>query len=96
MDGFTLSSNVACVEFKTMATDVLGGALTQFGLHSLRAGAANDAELQGCSLSEIMFQGSWKSGTVLQYAKWRMWRMHWVCVYKEIGTLGFCKWGSGL
>jgi hypothetical protein len=35
----------------------LGGSPQQFGLHSLRAGAATDAEELGWSVSQIMFMG---------------------------------------
>lgn len=41
----------------------------QFGLHSLRAGAATDAEKDGRCLSEIMFKGRWRSSTVLRYLR---------------------------
>jgi hypothetical protein len=39
------------------------------GLHSLRAGAASDAEKQNKTLSEIMFMGRWRSPTVLVYLR---------------------------
>ena len=55
--------------FQDIAVLVLGGEPRQYGLHSLRAGAATDAETDGKHLSEIMFQGSWKSATVFQYMR---------------------------
>jgi hypothetical protein len=40
-----------------------------FGFHSLRAGAAMDAERDGWALSGIMHAGRWRSATVLQYLR---------------------------
>lgn len=42
---------------------------SDFGLHSLRAGGASDAEDKGMSLSQIMFMGRWRSPTVLIYLR---------------------------
>ena len=55
--------------FQETAITALGGSKGQYGLHSLRAGAATDAEAEGKCLSEIMFQGRWRSATVLQYMR---------------------------
>ena len=66
---FTVQSDYARQQLQIVASRALGNSQQQFGLHSLRAGAATDAEKQGQCLSEIMFQGRWKSATVLQYMR---------------------------
>lgn len=66
---FSTDCGVARKKFQEIAVWVLGGEPGQYGLHSLRAGAATDAEVDGKQLSEIMFQGRWKSATVLQYMR---------------------------
>lgn len=53
--------------FQVVATAALGGSNADYGLHSLRAGGATDAEEKGYSLSEIMFLGRWRSPAVLVY-----------------------------
>jgi integrase len=55
--------------FQQVAAASLGGLPQQFGLHSLRAGAATDAEELGWSVSQIMFMGRWRSPTVLVYLR---------------------------
>ena len=55
--------------FQSRASSVLGGSPSQYGLHSLRAGAATDADGDGVALSTIKFRGRWKSATVLQYMR---------------------------
>jgi hypothetical protein len=66
---FQLDVGMVRRSFQSMAAQALGGLGEQYGLHSLRAGAATDAEADGRHLSEIMFQGRWKSATVLQYMR---------------------------
>lgn len=56
-------------EFQRRASKSLGGIPGQYGLHSLRAGAATDAERGGMAVSEIKFRGRWRSATVLQYMR---------------------------
>jgi hypothetical protein len=56
-------------DFKEIAHKVLKCAQRDIGLHSLRAGAASDAEEQGLTLSDIMFMGRWRSPTVLVYLR---------------------------
>ena len=46
---------------------MLGGEPGQYQLHSLRARAATDTETHGRYVRKIMFQGRWKSATVLLY-----------------------------
>lgn len=55
--------------FQEVAATALGGVPRDFGLHSLRAGGATDAEESGWSISEIMFMGRWRSPTVLVYLR---------------------------
>jgi integrase len=55
--------------FQSVAAESLGGTPQAYGLHSLRAGAATDAEELGWSVSEIMFMGRWRSPTVLVYLR---------------------------
>jgi integrase len=55
--------------FQSVAAECLGGTPQAYGLHSLRAGAATDAEELGWSVSEIMFMGRWQSTTVLVYLR---------------------------
>ena len=55
--------------FQEVAAITLGGDPKDYGLHSLRAGGATDAEELGCSVSEIMFMGRWRSPTVLVYLR---------------------------
>jgi integrase len=55
--------------FQQVASTALGGQPQDFGLHSLRAGGATDAEELGWSVSEIMFMGRWRSPTVLVYLR---------------------------
>ena len=66
---FALDAGTCRTLFQEQAARALGGAPRQYGLHSLRAGAATDAEMQGCSFSEIMFLGRGQSTCVLQYMR---------------------------
>ena len=69
--GTVLSTDCGVVRkiFRDVAVLVLGGEPGQYGLHSLRAGAAMDAETDDTYPCEILFQGRWKSATVLQYTR---------------------------
>ena len=66
---FSTDRGVVRKRFQAVAVLVLGGEPGQYRLHSLTAGAATDAETDGRYLSESMFQGHWKSATVLQYMR---------------------------
>ena len=66
---FSTDRGVVRKRFQAVAVLVLGGEPGQYRLHSLTAGAATDAETDGTYLCEILFQGRWKSGTVLQYMR---------------------------
>ena len=52
--------------YASLVSDNPGG---DYGLHSLRAGGATDADAQGKSLGEIKVMGRWRSTTVLQYIR---------------------------
>ena len=62
--------------YVAVASDNPGG---DYGLHSLRAGGATDADAQGKSLGEIQVMGRWRSTTVLQYIR------HADAMAKELG-----------
>lgn len=66
---FTVSQQTARVALQLVAGFLTGQDRYKFGLHSLRAGAATDAEAAGAALSLIMFMGRWRSATVLQYLR---------------------------
>ncbi len=66
---FSFSVDVVRQALQQTAAVQLGGAPKDYGLHSLRAGAATDAEEEGWSISEIMFMGRWRSPTVLVYLR---------------------------
>jgi integrase len=66
---FCLAIDVVRRKFQEVAATALGGTTKDYGLHSLRAGAATDAEELGWSISEIMFMGRWRSPTVLVYLR---------------------------
>jgi hypothetical protein len=66
---FTFSVDGVRQAFQQTASTQLGGVPKDYGLHSLRAGAATDAEEEGWSISEIMFMGRWRSPTVLVYLR---------------------------
>lgn len=66
---FSLHVDAVRKAFQQVASGALGGIPKQFGLHSLRAGAATDAEESGWGISEIMFMGRWRSPTVLVYLR---------------------------
>jgi hypothetical protein len=66
---FSLSVDAVRQAFQQTAASQLGGVPRDYGLHSLRAGAATDAEEEGWSISEIMFMGRWRSPTVLVYLR---------------------------
>jgi hypothetical protein len=66
---FTLSIDWVRKRFQEVVAAAIGGAPSNYGLHSLRAGAATDAEAVGWSISEIMFMGRWRSPTVLVYLR---------------------------
>jgi hypothetical protein len=57
--------------FQQTAASQLWGVPEDYGLHSLRAGAATEAEEAGWSISEIMFMERWSSPTVLVYLETR-------------------------
>lgn len=66
---FSFTVDAVRKAFQGVAAVSLGGVPKDFGLHSLRAGAATDAEENGWSISEIMFMGRWRSPTVLVYLR---------------------------
>jgi hypothetical protein len=66
---FDISKDYARDALKTTAAMALQRGRECFGLHSLRAGAATDAEMRGFSMSSIMFMGRWRSPTVLVYLR---------------------------
>ena len=66
---FITDCGVVRKRFQDVAVLMIGGEPGQYELHSLGAGAATDVETNGRYLSEIMFQGRWKSATVLQYMR---------------------------
>ena len=66
---FSFSVDSVRQAFQSVMAATLGGEPRDFGLHSLRAGAATDAEAEGWSISEIMFMGRWRSPTVLVYLR---------------------------
>ncbi len=66
---FSVSADQARQFFKETAAVGLNMPVSQFGLHSLRAGAATDAEELGYTMSQIMFQGRWRSATMLVYLR---------------------------
>lgn len=66
---FTMTVEHSRKALQRVAAEALGGTPTDYGLHSLRAGAATDAEEVGWSISEIMFMGRWRSPTVLIYLR---------------------------
>jgi hypothetical protein len=66
---FSLSADQARTFFKAAAAAALNMPASEFGLHSLRAGAATDAEELGYTMSQIMFQGRWRSATMLVYLR---------------------------
>jgi integrase len=66
---FTFSTDAVRNAFQNIAAESLGGEPKRYGLHSLRAGAATDAEEYGWGISEIMFMGRWRSPTVLVYLR---------------------------
>lgn len=66
---FQMSTEEARAAFQEGAAGCLGGNPSQYGLHSLRAGAATDAEAEGRPVSEIKFLGRWQSASVLQYMR---------------------------
>jgi hypothetical protein len=66
---FSLSVDQARTLFKEAAAVGLNMPAADFGLHSLRAGAATDAEEMGFTMSQIMFQGRWRSATMLVYLR---------------------------
>jgi integrase len=66
---FSFSVDNVRKAFQAVAAESLGGTPREYGLHSLRAGAATDAEDQGWAISEIMFMGRWRSPTVLVYLR---------------------------
>jgi hypothetical protein len=68
-DVFSYSVDNVRHAFQAVAAESLGGSPRDYGLHSLRAGAATDAEEQGWAISEIMFMGRWRSPTVLVYLR---------------------------
>jgi hypothetical protein len=68
-DVFSFSVDNVRKAFQVVAAESIGGLPKDYGLHSLRAGAATDAEEQGWSISEIMFMGRWRSPTVLIYLR---------------------------
>lgn len=66
---FSFTVDAVRKAFQGVAVESLGGVPKDYGLHSLRAGAATDAEEDGWSISEIMFMGRWRSPTVLVYLR---------------------------
>ena len=54
---------------QTAASAVTGMPPVHFGLHSLRAGGATDADADGASIAAIMMKGRWRSPVVLQYMR---------------------------
>jgi hypothetical protein len=66
---FQLSADQSRHRLKQAVSEVLKVPEAEIGLHSLRAGAATDADESGWSLSEIMFMGRWRSPTVLVYLR---------------------------
>ena len=56
---FQMSVDEARGMLKDAAAWVTGMSPDVFGLHSLRAGAATDAEKMGMCMSEIMYMGRW-------------------------------------
>jgi integrase len=66
---FGLSSDQSRKLFQKTAAAVLKMNPVAFGLHSLRAGAATDCEELGYTLSQIQFQGRWRSATMLVYLR---------------------------
>jgi hypothetical protein len=64
---FSLSIDWVRKMFQEVAATAMGGVPKDYGLHSLRAGAATDAEEVGWSISEITFMGRWRSPTVHVY-----------------------------
>ena len=66
---FSYSNDAVRQAFQRTAAAQLGGVPKDYGLQSLRAGAATDAEEEGWSILEIMFMGRWRSPTVLVYLR---------------------------
>lgn len=54
---------------QTAAVAVTQGSRSDFGLHSLRAGGATDADSQGFSVGQIQLLGRWRSAVVLHYIR---------------------------
>lgn len=54
---------------QVLAARVFGRVQSDFGLHSLRSGAACSADEQGVGLARIMFMGRWRSAAVLSYLR---------------------------
>ena len=66
---FAWRSDTATKLFKKVGAKALGCDEKWLGLHSLRAGAASDAEEKGWTISQIMFMGRWRSPCVLHYMR---------------------------
>lgn len=66
---FTLKVDQARKLLKCLAAHALGKSEADFGLHSLRAGAACSADEAGLNLATIMFLGRWRSAAVLAYLR---------------------------
>jgi hypothetical protein len=66
---FGMSADQSRKLFQSAAAASLQMPESEFGLHSLRAGGATDAEELGYTLSQIMFQGRWRSATMLVYLR---------------------------
>lgn len=66
---FSMSVDGVRKAFQEVAAVAIGGVPRSYGLHSLRAGGATDAEESGWAISEIMFMGRWRSPTVLVYLR---------------------------
>jgi hypothetical protein len=73
--------------FQQVASTALGGQPHDFGLHSLRAGGATDAEEVGWSVSEIMFMGRWRSPTVVVYLRSGERWLHQMGLHTRTGTM---------
>jgi hypothetical protein len=66
---FSFSKDSARKLLKDTAAMVSRNPAADYGLHSLRAGGATDADQQGKTLGEIMVMGRWRSAVVLQYIR---------------------------
>lgn len=66
---FRISTEQARKVLQILAACVSNKALKDFGLHSLRSGAACSADEAGVNMAKIMFMGRWRSSAVLAYLR---------------------------